>query len=1010
MNPHLVSKRWSMVLASEWRLFVVACSAVILLLLEIVTCSADSQPYRIDTWQVENGLPQGSVTSMIQTREGYLWLGTFNGLVRFDGVQFKVFNPNNTPGLPSSRILQLFEDRQNALWIGTEEGSLVKYSDGRFKTQAAPGQECLRGYIQGFAETDDGALWLGTSERQLFRFASGRMSLIETNSNLIGSEIDSLTTDAKGNLWVSTDVALALEGHGTFAAVCEQRRSERLEPGLVASSHRGGCWAGVNRRLRRLDRGQWVEDFGTYPWSKGNLYCMVEDRRGQLWVGTYGSGLFRYSTNGEVLHISTREGLPGDLVRSLCEDREGDLWVGTEGDGLARLKPALFRTYDRRQGLSGDCVLSICEGSHGELWIGTNGDGLDRLRDGAVQHYGAEQGLANEYVWSVLQDPQGQVWAGTWGGGLYQLQGERFVPVAALGEEDNIVCALHQDRSRRLWVGAQRNVPEITLLRDGRPEAFRLQNPLARAAIRAVVEDGAGNLWVGTHGDGIYRIRGEHQAHFGKAEGLNNEFIRSLYADAGGVLWIGTYGGGLNRFEDGCFTAFTTRNGLPSDALCYITEDSRSNLWCGSLGGVFCVAKAALNPGAAKLVTPLPCISYSTVDGLPTLECSGGCQPSGWKTRDGRLWFPTVRGLAVVDPAQVPFNNLPPPVVIEQVVVEGKTTNSVLDPSILTRAGREAAISETPPTGLEIPAGSRRLEFRYTGLSLVAPNKVRFKYMLEGLEEDWVDAGPRRTANYSYLRPGKYLFRVRACNNDGVWSEQGASLALTILPYFWQTWWFGLLAVTAALLILVGVYELRLASARKLASLRLRIARDLHDEVGSNLGSIALLSEVMPKAPSGPVEEVTEIRRIAVQTISSLRDIVWFLDPAADTMDDLLLRMKETAKTMLPGIPFEFSSTGATSFAPTLDLRRNLFPLFKEILHNVAKHSRASRVEIAVHLCARELKLSVIDNGIGFDPAAVGSGNGLKNLRRRAADLRGTLEMRSRPGQGTTVVLIAPIT
>jgi ligand-binding sensor domain-containing protein/signal transduction histidine kinase len=984
--------------------------ALLLLPPGIHSQDAETQPYQIESWQVEDGLPQSSVTSIVQTREGYLWLGTFNGLVRFDGMRFKVFNPNTAPGLPSGRIVQVFEDHERTLWVGAEEGLLVRYAHGGFETRAPASEHRMMGYVRGVAESE-GALWMITSDRQLMRFATDQLAVVRTNLNLSGTHVAGLASDNRHQLWVCTDRGISILEQGRFKTVFEQDRAEGLDPGMLAASRRGGCWAAVNGRLRRFDEGRCAEDFGAFPWSKGDLFCMLEDRKGQLWLGTYGSGLYRYSTNGAVLHLSTRDGLPGDLIRSLCEDREGNLWVGTEGSGLARLKPAIFHAYGRREGLSDDCVLSVCEGQDGELWIGTNGDGINRLHRGTVRHYGPQQGLTNECVWSIFEDRSHTVWAGTWGGGLFQLRGERFVPLAGIGDANTVVCALYQDANGCVWAGAQDAGADILQLRDGKPDVFRLQNRQARADVRAVTTDPKGNLWLGTQEDGLYRICGSTQTHFGKKEGLNNETIRSLYADADGVLWIGTYGGGLNRFEDGHFTAFTTRDGLPSDALCYITEDGSSNLWCGSLGGIFRIKKDELNHANTTSPRTLHCLNYTTVDGLPTLECSGGCQPSGWKTRDGRLCFPTVRGLAIVNPEQVPFNTLPPPVVIEEVAMEGKDGSSGKSVFNTTEASKRIGEFAEAAAHLAIPAGNERLEFRFTGLSLVAPRKVRFEYRLEGLEKEWVEAGPRRTANYSYLRPGNYRFLVRACNNDGVWNEAGAALGLTILPYFWQMWWFRALGVLAVLLALVGIYELRLASTRKLARLRLRIARDLHDEVGSNLGSIALLSEVMPKPAGGAAEEITEVRRIALQTINSLRDIVWFLDPASDSMEELLVRMRETAKTMLHGIAFEFSSTGnIAGVVPSLELRRNVLPVFKEMLHNVVKHAKATRVEIAVNVSSGTFELRLVDNGIGFDTSASTVGNGLKNLRRRAAEINGTLKIESQIGKGTKIMLSAPIT
>jgi ligand-binding sensor domain-containing protein len=966
----------------------------------------EPQPYRIDEWQVDQGLPQSSVTSIVQTRDGYLWLGTFSGLVRFDGTRFKVFTPDNAPGLTSSRIIQIFEDRQGALWIGTEEGDVVRCADGRFQAYAPPSPGK---YISAFAETVEGVLLMVSSGQELFRFAAGRFTLVSTNWDLLGTKVNGLMADPQGQVMVSTEHEIGVWLDGRFNEAWEQNRQENFGPGALAGSRDGGCWVAANGRLRRFNHGQWVADYGAYPWSKGDLYCMLEDHNGRLWIGTYGSGLFRYETNGTVLHISTKEGLSGDFVRSLCEDREGNLWVGTESHGLARLTPTVFRSYGRQQGLSGDNVLTVCEGEDGELWIGMNGDGVDRLKDGMVRHYGPKEGLTNECVWSVLQDSNKTFWAGTWGGGLFRLEGEGLVPVPEAGEENPVVCAMYEDSKGALWLGQHRSKPEIINLRQGKATAFILPAQHPNLDVRTMLEDREGNLWIGTQGDGLYRIKDGECVRFGKRDGLGSESIRTLYADNDGALWIGTYGGGLNRLEGGEFTTFTTKEGLVNDAICYVTEDKRGNLWCSSGSGVFRVSKEELNRFARGQARSIRCFAYTKADGLPSLECSGGSQPAGCKTRDGRLWFPTVRGLAVVDPENVPINLTAPPVVIEEVVLEGKPPSGKSNAGS-TQAGVQIfAIAPRQPATLKVSPGNQRLEFHYTGLSFTAPEKVQFKYKLEGLEEEWVDAGTRRAANYSHLPPGNYRFCVRACNNDGIWNEAGATLALTILPYFWQSWWFRLLGATAVVLLFVLAYEIRLASERKLVRLRLRIARDLHDEVGSNLGSIALLSEVMPRPATGPAEEVSEIRRIAIQTIGSLRDIVWFLDPASDSMGDLIIRMKETARTMLPGIAFEFRSAGRDGSRTSLELRRNVFLMFKEILHNIAKHAHATRVEIEVEVTPRQFRLRVSDNGIGFEETRVHSGNGLKNLRRRAADLRGSMNLESRTGHGTIVTLTAPV-
>ncbi len=957
-------------------------------------------PYRIDSWQVDDGLPQSSVLSIVQTQDGYLWMATFGGLVRFDGVQFRVFTPNNSPNLPSSRILSLFEDHHQRLWIGTEEGFLAQYVRGEFHICSPPGWAKLSGYIQGFAESPDGKLWLLNPQSELMRFAADQRVLSSTNSQLLRTNVNSIAGDALGKVWTSTARQIGVWEDGSFVEVLKVVHNDELGPVVLAGSLKGGCWVAADGRLRKLTREGCVADYGPFPWSKGNVVRMLEDHSGQVWVGTYGSGLYCYSTNGEPRHFSSEDGLPGGFIRSLCEDREGNIWVGMEGYGLARVKPVVFQSYGRKQGLSGDGVSSVCEGADGELWIGLIGDGLDRLKAGVIRHYGTAEGLPNDYVWSVLYGRDHTLWVGTWGGGLCRLEGDRFVSFASPGECGGIVCALYEGEKGALWVGQQRAKSGVVCVQDGKPTVFDLQSRFAGTDVRALVEDRDGSVWIGTQGDGLYRLKDGQQRHFDREQGLSNEYIRSLHLDSEGVLWIATYGGGLNRFKDGKFTTFTSKDGLVNDALGFIAEDGRGNLWCSSQGGVFRVSKADLNQFAEGKISWLQCLRFTKSDGLPSIECTGGCQPSGCKTRDGRLWFPTVRGLAVVDPERIKVNQLPPPVVIEQVAVEGGERSSVFE-----LANPRPADALSAP--LKLAPGVQRLEIHYTALSLTEPMKVCFKYKLEGVEDSWVEAGTRRSVNFSHLAPGPYTFSVQACNNDGVWNEQGASLALIVLPHFWQTWWFRGFCIALLIALFVGIYELRLMSERKLTRVRLRIASDLHDEVGSNLGSIALLSEMIPKGG----EEVEEIRRVAVQTVSALRDIVWFLDPAADNMSELVLRLKDTAKTMLPGIPFEFASKGETvSLHPSLHLRRNLLPMFKEILHNIAKHSHAKQVMIDIKIDSQSFQISIQDNGVGFDAEKVRRGNGLKNLRRRASDLGGRLQIQSEPGQGTRFTLTAPIT
>jgi signal transduction histidine kinase len=482
-----------------------------------------------------------------------------------------------------------------------------------------------------------------------------------------------------------------------------------------------------------------------------------------------------------------------------------------------------------------------------------------------------------------------------------------------------------------------------------------------------------------------------------------SERFWALHADAQGVIWIGTLGGGLLRFQDGAFTRYTPREGLPSEHISQILEDQRGQLWLGTRGGIVRVSKRALNQFARGETSLVRFVTYGKLDGLPTAECAGGNQPACWRSRDGHLWFATARGAVWTDPAEVRVNPLPPPVHIEEVWVDGQR----IQPAIW-RVGRSSVPESAFRQELQVGAGRHYFEFRFTALSFTAPDKVRFRWRMEGLEPNWVDGGDKRVVSYSFIPPGNYRFHVQASNNDDVWNEAGDVLALTVRPYFWQAWWFRLAVTTALLAVLAMLYSIRVARLRALEQMRLRIARDLHDEVGANLGSITLLAQIMEKKPTAA--DATQVRGIATQTVDTLHDIVWFIEPRHDRISDLVTRLNETARTMLQGVPYRFETRGDLGAQSLpLEFRRNVVPVFKEALHNVVKHAQATEVHIRLSHSGGGFELCVQDNGQGFADSGNFPGNGLKNMRRRAADMGGRLEMLSQPGKGCTVRLTAPI-
>lgn len=992
-----------------------SCRAVfwtILLLILPAHCSSAAEyfpvgkPYLVENWQTDEGLPQNSVTSMAQTKDGYLWLGTFNGLVRFDGVRFTVFNNRTTPEMPNSRIVFLWLDKSGTLWIGTESGGLLRLKHGKFDAFSLP-ESFQNGFVMFMCEDASGAVWFTTNNGHLGRFQDGQITADPVRWGLKGFYCKTVARDGD-RLWLGSDHGLLVWQDGKFTAepAAEPLKLPRFD--MMTPSKTGGFWVAANQRVQKVREGKLSADFGPYPWSKGAITTIHEDRNGEVWVGTYGSGLLHYDKNGKLSRVTTSEGLSHDNIRSIFDDQEGNFWVGTDGGGLNRLKEPTFSVYDRAHGLSDDIVLSVCEDDDGALWIGTNGGGVNRLQNGIARQFGAEDGLGGDHVWSVFADKKKNVWAGTWGSGLFRLRGGQFEPAES---ENGVVLAAFEDRKGNLWFGTQGG-----LVRRGPNERrlFTVADRLSHNDVRAIAEDADGDLWIGTNGGGLNRFKDGQFTSYRKKDGLGEDSVWCLHADADRVLWIGTCGGGLSRLEAGKFSNFTAEDGLPDNVICHIEEDSRGNLWMSSYNGVFRVAKQDLKNYRRQAGQPLPCVGYGKADGLPSRECTGGFQPSGVKTRDGNLVFPTIKGVAMLNPEQIKTNPLPPPTVIEEVYVDG---GKLVDIGQLRR--------------LKIPYGCERFEIRYTALSFSAPDKVRFTYKMEGLDGDWVDAGSRRVAYYSHPPAGEFTFRVRACNNDGVWNKAGAVLKLSIPPPFWTTWWFVASSVLAVAGGIAGVARIaalkkmhrqmeRLEQQHAVEKERSRIAKDIHDDLGASLTQITLLSELARSDLLKPAQAEGHIRNISLtarELTRSMDEIVWAVNPQNDTLEDLISYTSKYAQEFLglAGIRCRLDVPHTLPGDPlSAETRHNLFLVVKEALHNVVKHSKASEVWFRISPGQDSFVLMVEDNGIGIDLQAenlspsegrIASGNGILNMSRRTSEVGGTLEIRCNSLGGASVCI-----
>jgi ligand-binding sensor domain-containing protein/signal transduction histidine kinase len=974
--------------------------------------SATAAPnYFTRTWQVEQGLPQNKVTAVVQTRDGYLWVGTYNGLARFDGVRFTVFDENNTPELHSSRITSLFETTNGTLWIGTESGDVSQCKDGRF-TSVPVRANWNDGKIYAITADDAGDVWLMNEAGELARVRDGKV--LSPPSGVV-AKVVSLVRGQDGTVWVDREGRVSLLKHGQLQPVEFGTITPETYPYIqgIAASRDGGLWVASNGNIRKWKDGRWTADLGAASWGWDIVANFAEISAGVLASGTSRAGLWLFftdQTNTPAFHLDHTNRLPSDWVLSLCEDREKNLWCGTSA-GLVVIRPSNLEIISPPDKWKNCPVLSVLPTPDGALWIGTEGAGLYRLQNGGWTNFFSDQGNRNPYVWSLAEDSAGRIWAGTWGGGLYAQKDDSFDFAPGLENFRPPIPALLFSGDG-LWIGTPAGA---LYYHNGKIEPFNEIAGKPFGDVRTIAQDKSGALWFGTAGGGLVRRENGNFRRFKKSDGLSSDFIECLHFADDGAFWIGTFGSGLNRFKNGKFSVINHEQGLPNSVIGHIESDGRGYLWMSSYGGILRASENDLNRCADGEMAEAPFLTYGINDGLPTLECSEGLQPAGGKTADGRLWFPTAKGLVVVDPAGASINPLPPPVRIEEMRVDDKNF---------------ADGNDVRP--LKVPPGRHRIEFEYTGLSFAAPEKVRFKCRMNNFETAWADVGTKRVATYNYIPPGSYSFQVTACNNDGVWNETGASLSFEVLPYFWQTTWFRILGGLATMLVAGGAvwFDTRRRMRRRLERVerqrdiereRSRIAKDIHDDLGASLTRIVMLSQSNRGEMQLMTKNLDRIFATARELTRAMDEIVWAVNPRHDRLDSLASYLSRFANEYLSvaeircrlNLPLHLPTQPVTA-----EVRHNLFLAFKEALHNIVKHAAANEVRVDLKLEAAQLALQVADDGCGFDAATsadghvaagrLACGNGLENMQRRLVEIGGACEIRSERGRGTTVTFTVP--
>jgi signal transduction histidine kinase/ligand-binding sensor domain-containing protein len=938
--------------------------------------------FGLQTWQADNGLPGNIVHAITQTPNGYLWIGTDGGLARFDGIRFQTFPIADAHPGSGQQISALCVDKQSRLWVATASGLIGQFIGTRF--EAVPSEKYpLTAPVIALVPDPAGGVWVLDASGSLSRLLDG-----EATGNVQG--ILEMAVDGNGRAWTNDGTSLRRYRDGQWEEVF------RSEGGALHLGARcaGGVWVVANHRLLAVDPDAQVQEFAPLPWANDGTEVrqLFEDRQGGLWIGTNGKGLYRFA-GGQFLPVQTSQ----KNILSITQDAEENILVGLQGGGLNRLNQHQIGSFDR--GLSNEVVLSVAQDREGRIWASPLFGGLGFIRGDAWESLGVSEKWGNWSANCLSPTPDGRMWVGAMDHGLSFWENGHLTTFD-LREHmpTGGIDALFTDSRGRLWIGTSSS--GLLCLENGKITCFTKSDGLPEEDIRAIAEDGSGVLWIGMGGKGSLATWKD-----GKIQALPASLwpafpIRVIVPSADGVVWIGTVGGGLFRLKENLLTRMTSLDGLPSETVSQLLLDSDGHLWGGTDQGLFRASLRDLNAFAEGNIRSVAFDLFGRGDGLRALQFMGGYQPVAWKARDGTFWMATVKGLVTFQPSQIRPRPQPPIAIIEEITCNG--------------------LAQPARNGLQLPAGVEELRIQFTSPGLSAPERLRFRHKLDGVDPDWVEGGTSRVVTYRNVPPGRHLFRVGVSDPSQAGEDRMTNLSFTVSPEFWQTrWFFAASAAAAAAALVLGIRWGMVRRLRRrlqiveqnqaLEKERIRIARDLHDDVGSNLSSIVLLYQMCPAPASS---ELADIRRVASETIEALRDIVWFINPAYDRLGDLIERMNAACADLLPALPHTFECgtiPAETKLAPTF--RRNLLPAFKESLHNAAQHSGATHIGIRADLSDGIFCFSISDNGTGFDESRVTLGNGLRSLRRRAAELGGEVRIESGlDGTGTRVTFSAPLT
>ncbi len=946
--------------------------------------------YSIDFWREAQGFPSTRIRNIVQTRDGYLWMATYSGVVRFDGASFTLFNVKSG-SLKYDEVWGLKEDNAGGLWIGTYGGGLTLLKDGRF-TSFTAADGLPDDAVRTLDVDPEGNVWAGTL-RGACRYSQGRFTSYTRKDGLSNDFVTSICAASPQGIFAAAGNKLHRLVGGRFVVQPEVVEEKEGRISNLSAGNDGSIWVAFEGGpVKKLKDGV-IEKYAVEKASSVGDSKVYEDRLGNVWMGS-GDGLRRLRNRKFEAFPQGSAGTGLGIVLSLCLDREGSLWIGLETNGLARLKQAQVATLSEEEGLPHSSVLSVFQDSTGDIWIGT-AIGFSRWSGGKIAGRTELNGLPIRHVSAIAEDREGNVWFGA-GGQIFRVMKDgRFVKDPGwkrVFEIKTIYC----DPLGRMWVGTDGE--GLFRIEKGRVTTYRTQEGLASNQVRGILYDRQGTLWITTFGGGVSRFTDGKFAGYTAKDGLGSNRVVAIHQADDGSIWFATRGG-LTRLKDGRFRTYTIQEGLPVNQISGILEDGKGNFWFSCSQGLVRVAKTDFSDLDEGKIARLACHTYGVGDGLRSSAFAAGYQPNALRTADGRLLFASLKGLVVINPGELFSNALIPPVRIEKVLIDKKPADT----------GRHAII----------PPGDGEVEIHYSALSYLAPEKVQFKYQLIGFDREWVDAGTRRFAHYAGLPAGEYKFRVIACNNDAIWNEAGDAFAFYLKPHYYQRVWFYALCGALALFATYRFYLIRInrmkAEFAAVTMERNRIAREIHDTMAQGFAGISVQLEagkqMLFDSPKIAEEHLDEANNLARGCLQEVRRYVWNLRHRDQGKGELAAELSDLVKTIAGETSFHFKISGTPRqlSEPTESI---LLRIGQEAIVNAVRHARAGKIEVELLFERRHVRLRIQDDGCGFDPGQEVKEDGhfgMLGMRERATQLGGCLTVNTAPGLGTDIEVKVPL-